>query len=164
MIIEPFDQTRHPVVEITDLLHRAYATLLSMGLKFWATHQPPETTLERLLAGSGFVALHEGRIVGTITYYDKGEGTNCDWYQSPGVCRFGQFAVEPGLQKTGIGSALLETVAQLAKSSGKRELALDTSEQADHLIGYYQKKGFRFVQHLQWHGVNYRSVVLSKTL
>lgn len=162
--IETFSEDRHSVDEITDLLHRSYAKLLDMGLNFWATTQPPEVTLKRLRDGRGFVALQNGRLVGTITYYNEYRGEECAWYQLPPVSRFGQFAVEPELQSLGIGRTLIETATKLARSQGKKELALDTSEQATHLLEYYQKKGFRFIQYMQWDKVNYRSVVLSKEI
>jgi DNA-binding winged helix-turn-helix (wHTH) protein len=43
-------------------------------------------------------------------------------------------------------------------------MALDTSEHADHLISIYKNRGYRFVEHVRWESVNYRSVVLSKVL
>jgi GNAT superfamily N-acetyltransferase len=162
--IEAFSEDRHSVKDITDLLHRSYARLAQMGLNFWATVQPPEVTRKRLLDGQGLVATLGGRIVGTITFYDQFHGEECAWYQLPTVSRFGQFAVEVELQSLGIGRTLIDKVTGLARTAGKKELALDTSEQAAHLLEYYRKKGFRFVQHMQWSGVNYRSVVLSKEI
>jgi DNA-binding winged helix-turn-helix (wHTH) protein len=44
------------------------------------------------------------------------------------------------------------------------ELALDTAETADDLIAFYTRRGYRFVDHVRWDAVNYRSVVLSKRL
>jgi hypothetical protein len=41
---------------------------------------------------------------------------------------------------------------------------LNTSEHAEGLIAMYIRKGFRFVEHVQWDEVNCRSVVLAKTL
>jgi len=52
----------------------------------------------------------------------------------------------------------------LGISSGATELALDTSEGADHLIAWYERKGFRFVEYAQWKGKSYRSVIMSKML
>ena len=51
-------------------------------------------------------------------------------------------------------------------SSGFKEIALDTCEDAESLISYYEKRGYRFVEHVQWDPkiVNYRSVVMSKSL
>ena len=52
----------------------------------------------------------------------------------------------------------------LAISNGAAELALDTSEGADHLIAWYERIGFRIVEYAQWKGKRYRSVIMSKTL
>jgi GNAT superfamily N-acetyltransferase len=77
---------------------------------------------------------------------------------------FGQFAVRPSHQGRGIGTTLLRLVEQRAAEQGVRQLALDTSEHAADLIAFYEVKGFRFVEHVQWSETNYRSVVLAKGL
>jgi hypothetical protein len=58
---------------------------------------------------------------------------------------------------------LLRLVEERAQADGEF-IALDTAEPATHLIRYYEKRGYRFVQHQQWEKVNYRSVILSKRL
>lgn len=151
------------VSEITKLLHRAYKRLLDMGLRFVATAQPEEETRERLFSGESFVAEKDGRIVGTITLYPVSDG-DCEWYGRPGVMHFGQYAVEPELQGAGIGKALLEFVEKRAREQGAKEIALDTSENATHLVELYSARGYRKVGNVKWESVNYRSVILSKTL
>ncbi|HRF60359.1 MAG TPA: GNAT family N-acetyltransferase [Fimbriimonadaceae bacterium] len=152
------------LVALTDLLHRSYKRLADMGLRFVATHQSPETTRERAEEGECWVVEEEGRLIATITVYppDPGDGTR--WYDRGDVAHFGQFAVEPELQAQGIGSMLIELAEERARAFGATELALDTSEQAGHLIDYYEARGFRFIEHVQWRSVNYRSVVMSKTV
>ena len=51
-----------------------------------------------------------------------------------------------------------------AAARGARELALGTAEGAHHLVRWYEKLGFRFVEFMDWSSTNYRSVVHSKTL
>jgi len=162
--IEEFDSSRHSVNEITDLLHRSYKKLLDMGLHFKATMQSSDVTLKRLTSGISYIAKSGKNIVGTISYYDDCPKNNCTWYQNDKVSRFGQFAVDPQFQKKGIGAMLILQVENTARSRGKLELALDTSEKALHLIEYYEKKGFRFIDFTQWDGVNYRSAIMSKGL
>jgi len=58
----------------------------------------------------------------------------------------------------------MDHVESVAKQDGVTELALDTSEKAEHLIRYYTRRGYRFVEHTQWPDVNYRSVIMTKTL
>ena len=153
-----------PIPEITSLLHRAYLELADMSFRYHATWQDDETTLQRLKSGIGFVAEKEGKIIGTATLYLPTGDTDCDWYNKPDVARFGQFAVEPTLQRNGIGSAFLETLASTALEHGFNNLALDTAEGAQHLIDMYKAKGFEFVCYADWDVTNYRSVIMNKQL
>lgn len=163
-VIRKFDESADSINDITDLLHRAYKRLADMGLNFVATYQDAEETRTRLIKGEGFVLYSGEKLTGTITLYKERKKSQCQWYREEGVSYFGQFAVEPGLQNNGIGSRLMEFIEDYAAKSGLKEIALDTSEKAQHLIDYYTKRGYRFVQFHQWDRVNYRSVVMSKKL
>jgi len=57
---------------------------------------------------------------------------------------------------------LLKEVEVEASKNGVEELALDTAEPAIHLIEFYKKRGYRFIEYTQWDEVNYRSVIMSK--
>ena len=149
---------------LTEMLHRAYARLAGMGLRFWATHQNAEVTLKRIEQGECFVAEADGVICGTIVFRDCTRTGGCPWYDRADVASFVQFAVEPGLQAKGLGRRLLDHVEERAIALGVRELALDTAEPATHLVEWYTRLGYRFIEHAQWSHTNYRSVVLSKTL
>ena len=154
-----------PIPEITALLHAAYAPLAAMGFRYTATHQDDDVTRRRLDQGRPRVATLDGRIVATITLYDTPpEVSNSRWYLKSGVWRFGQFAVRPDLQGKGLGRRLMETVEQEAIDGGALELALDTAEGALHLIRWYERLGYRFIEHADWSTTNYRSVILSKSL
>jgi hypothetical protein len=59
---------------------------------------------------------------------------------------------------------LLEEAETWAREQGFAELAVDTAEQATHLIDYYKRRGYCFIETVQWPGKTYRSVVLSKEL
>lgn len=152
------------LVALTALLHRSYKRLADMNLRFTATHQTPEVTRERTEEGECWVVEARGRFVATITVYPPDPGDGGRWYDRRDVAHFGQFAVEPELQSRGIGSRLIELAEHRARQMGAAELALDTSEEATHLIEFYAARGFRFIEHVQWRSVNYRSVVMSKTL
>lgn len=52
----------------------------------------------------------------------------------------------------------------MGEGSRFKELALDTAEQAQHLIALYAGFGYRHVGFVQWPGKVYRSFVLSKAL
>jgi GNAT superfamily N-acetyltransferase len=152
------------IAELTELLHRAYKRLGDMGLNFTAVDQSEETTRNRISDGECFIAEIDGKIVGTITLHLARRSWADGWYEHDGVATFGQFAVEPVSQTNGIGRLLMNHVEQRARQAGAKELALDTAEPAQHLIDYYTRRGYRFIEYRQWEGKTYRSVVLSKTL
>lgn len=156
------------IEELTSLLHASYKRLADMGLKFVATYQTAEYTKNFIKNGECFIIKNEeDKIIATVMYYNspfmKEEDTP-EWYLKDDVAYFGKFAVHPDYQCKGIGGKTMDFVEEYANSKGKTELALDTSEKAIHLIKYYEKRGYRFIQHHQWDVTNYRSVIMSKSL
>src|SRR5688572_25113999 len=154
-------EDRDDLVELTALLHRAYRPLLEMGLNYTATNQDVETTERRAADGICFVAEFENRVVATVTLSFAPVDWINDYYRRPGVWRFGQFAVEPALQGTGVGARLLDYIEAYAAREGASELALDTAVPAQHLIEFYRKRGYVIVDRCQWPGHSYESVVMS---
>lgn len=152
------------VEPLTDLLHEAYAPLAAKGMRYLATHQPPEKTLERLQRGEAYLAFRLNELVGTVTLFREDPTSRCEYYRIPGVFSFGQFAIRPRLQGQGFGSLMMNMLEARAKELGARELALDTSEHATDLIRLYEKRGYRHVAYTQWDVTNYRSVIMSKAL
>jgi GNAT superfamily N-acetyltransferase len=163
IIIRKFDEG-DSYEELTGLLHRAYKKLADMGLKFVATYQSVENTKKHLEKGDCYLAFKDGKMIGTIFYYKHMWRDAPPFYKKETVGLFGKFAVEPALQGTGIGSRMLNFVEDCARKDGKKELALDTSEKALHLVEYYKKKGYKFAQYWQWSATNYRSIIMAKTL
>lgn len=161
--IRPFASS-DSIEELTALLHRAYKQLADIGLRFLATHQDANTTRNRVEAGDCFVAEINGRIIATITFYMPGKSYGSPWLDRPDVGHIGQLAVEPEYQGHGIASRLMHFIEDHARRRGVAELALDTSEKATHLISWYERQGYKFIEHAQWNITNYRSVVMSKTL
>ena len=148
--------------ELTDLLHRAYAPLAAMGLKFIAATQDVEQTRRRIAKGECYVGILAGRIVATINFLPIASTHGTPWLDRPDVCNFQQFAVEPRLQGNGIGRRLIEVCERRARETGATELACDTAEPATALIQLYEHLGFRFIDTTKWPVVNYRSVIMSK--
>ena len=106
--------------ELTTLLHRSYAGLGNMGLNYTAVDQSAETTRERLSHGFAFVAIDpQGRLVGTIVFYPPQLSTGSPWLERPEVAHFGQFAVDPALQRRGIGSRLMDLVEEQARERSR---------------------------------------------
>jgi GNAT superfamily N-acetyltransferase len=157
-------QPTDSVSELTDLLHRAYASLAQAGLRFHAAWQDEEVTHRRIASGECWVAMLDGRIIGTATLRPPGRSRGTPWYERADVAVLGQFAVEPAFQRSGLGTALLKCLEARAQALGAKHVAMDTAEGASHLVRYYQRLGYAFVEHAQWEMANYRSVVLSKLL
>ena len=152
------------ITELTALLHRAYAPLAAMGLRFWATHQSEDDTRKRISQGTCLVAVADNAICGTILFKDAGQTRGCPWYDLADIASIAQFAVEPSLQTKGLGRQLMARAEDLAIATGAQELAHDTAEPAAHLVAWYTRLGYRFIEHAQWQHTNYRSVVLSKPM
>ena len=166
MEIELFVAGRDSLSDITELLHRAYAKLGAAGMNYVAATQSPEITKRRIeRAACCWIAREGAAIAGTIAYYDRAPAEIAPaWYARAGVSHFAQFAVEPRLQRCGIGPALLLAAERRAIADGKTELACDTALPAKHLIAYYGRRGFREVARHRWPHAVYTSVVLSRRL
>ena len=152
------------IEKITQLLHRAYAKLGAMGLNYTAVDQTAEVTASRIAGGHCYVAEWQGALAGTIVVKPTYEVNDCEYFTRAGVAAVHQFGVDPSLQSKGIGRALLATSEQWAMEHGFSELAMDTAEQAQHLISLYARLGYKHVGFVQWPGKVYRSVVLSKAI
>ncbi|WP_226893386.1 GNAT family N-acetyltransferase [Nisaea sediminum] len=163
IVIRPLAET-DSISDLTSLLHRAYGQLARMGLRYMATHQGEDVTRQRAAEGTCLVALSDGKIVGTIIVKDATQTKGCAWYDRPGIASIGQFAVEPDLQAKGLGRRLMDEAEKRAAASGAAEIALDTAEPAAHLVEWYGRIGYRFVEYMQWDHTNYRSVIMSKPL
>lgn len=157
-ILDPAD----PVSELTALLHRAYARLAAMGLRYMATHQSDDVTRDRAASGECWIALADGDIVGTVLFKAAARAGGSPWLDRPEVASLGQFAVLPEWQGTELGAQLLGLVERRAAETGAAEIALDTAESAEHLVALYRRRGYRFIEHAQWSHTNYRSVIMSR--
>lgn len=157
-------QDSDSIAELTSLLHRAYARLGKMGLNYTAVDQSSEVTAQRIRGGNCFVASAGAKLVGTIVVHPTDAENTCEYFTRSGVAAAHQFAVDPEHQAAGIGRMLLQRAERWAKESGFTELAMDTAEQATHLVELYAHLGYRHVAWVQWPGKVYRSVVLSKHL
>ena len=157
-------QPSDSLLEITNWLHRAYARLDAMGLNYTAVDQTPDVTAKRIEGGQCYVVEAEGKLAGTIVVKPTYRENECEYFTKSGVAAVHQFAVDPDIQGKGIGRALLQACEKWAHEHGFRELAMDTAEQAEHLIKLYAGLGYQHVGFVQWSGKVYRSVVLSKAL
>lgn len=162
------------LVELTALLHRAYARLAAMGLNFTATDQSVELTARRIHDGHCIVAVEarsgEDRIVGTVSVCRPCERTREAWteepeaYYEPSTAHFQQLAVDPAAQGRRLGDRLVAACEQWALAHGYRQMVLDTAAPATHLRTRYERLGYRVIDEVQRAGKTYRSVVMRKVL
>ncbi len=150
------------IAPLTALLHRAYARLATMGLRFMATHQAPEVTAERVAQGECLLAYDGNRLVGSILYRPAARTGGSPWLDRAEVASLAQLAVEPGLQSRGLGARLMRWAEARAAEDNTEEIALDTAEPATHLVAWYASRGYRAVETAQWSHTNYRSVIMSR--
>ncbi|MDU5083485.1 GNAT family N-acetyltransferase [uncultured Tissierella sp.] len=158
--------TKDSIEELTQLLNKSYKILADMGLKYVAATQDDSVTLNRVRnAYKCYIGIYQNRIVSTISLYSPEPSDKSSWYSKEFVAKIGQFAVDTELQKYGIGSRMMDIVEEEArKINNVREIALDTAETAYHLIDFYRKREYRYIETIEWGATNYKSVVLSKEL
>lgn len=111
-------QSSDSLLDITHLLHRAYARLGAMGLNYTAVDQTPETTAARMAGGRCYVADIEGKLAGTIVVKPTYAANECEYFTRPGVAAVHQFAVDPATQGQGIGRALLQRLRNMGQRTG----------------------------------------------
>lgn len=163
-----------PIAPITELLHRSYQGQRDRGMDPLAGRQSVEITRQRCYRGQTFVALRPApgapssrfaeRLLGAILFQEREDAAFPPWFLRSDATHFSQFAVDPSLQRGGVGSALLSRVEQETLAIGARELALSMAEPDVPLREYYERRGYRVVQTWQWPYTNYQSLILSKAL
>lgn len=154
------------IAELTRLLNKSYKMLADMGLNYVAATQDENITLKRIGgAYKCYIGIYNNKIAATISLYSPRYSDKSNWYSKDFVAKVGQFAVLPELQKFGIGSKMMDIVEDEAKSiHNVKEISLDTAETAFHLIDFYKKRGYKYIETIRWDTVNYNSVILSKPL
>lgn len=161
------------IQELTELLHRAYAKQVEMGLRPLAGRQDAAMTKKRVFSGECYVAVEHvpkagkqtlQRLVGTILFHEVEESQGPPFFSVPGVSCFSQFAVDPSMQGRGVGLRLLNVMEAHALDVGANELACTMAEPDTDLMNFYLRRGYRLVGHWQWPYTNYRSAILSKAL
>lgn len=163
LVLRRFDPQHDSWEHLTKLLHRAFAKLASLGLHCACVDQTATVTRQRALAGECFVAVCNGRIVGTMTLESLDSESPCEHYRHRHVASLHQFGVDPSWQNRGIGRALLSFASHWAAARGFTQLALDTPFPASHLIAFYRAQGFDLVDVVRFAGRGYDSAILSKS-
>ena len=157
-----FDPARDSYDALTAMLHRAFERLGTMGLNCTCVDQLAALTRARATHGDCYVAVCDGRIVGTMTLYEPDHASPCELYRHDEIASLRQFGVEPAWQARGIGTLLPAFADHWAATRGYAELALDTPQPAAHLITFYRGHGFRIVDFMRFDGKRYDSAILGK--
>lgn len=158
------------MVALTAMIHAAYAPLAARGLRYWATHQSVDDTIERCGRGETWVAEHDGALVATLTLSPPDATVPAGskavpLYDTPGVAKVQQFCVHPAWKGRGLGARMMDHAEDRARQLGAHMVALDTSEQATGLIAMYAARGYTLQGHVDYRPkVNYRSVLLGLSL
>jgi GNAT superfamily N-acetyltransferase len=156
---------------LTELLHAAYASLAAQGWNFTAVDQSVEVTRQRLEGAQAFVAVSEGRLVGTIAV--RGPKSREETYISdpppplytaPGTAILAQLGVHPDWRGQGTAERLIDAAESWARRQGYHRIALDTAEPASALRARYARRGYAEVGTVQWQGKTYRSVLMCRSL
>ena len=98
---------------------------------FAATISTPDQIRERMNEGPIWVALQNGRIVGTVSAVPKAE-----------ALYIRGMAVDPAARRKGLGHELLECVEEFAAHNGFNRLFLSTTPFLSSAIRLYEKHGF----------------------
>lgn len=134
--------------EITELLHAAYREHAERGLEYVACCQSVEETVARVAGGICFVALLDGKLVGTATLHIKRKKAELT-----------QIGIHPYLKKKGIGNRLLDTVINTAEKAGCDMIRCNTAEKALDIVYWYLRNGWRKIGLTSHRTTNYYSIV-----
>jgi GNAT superfamily N-acetyltransferase len=120
IIIQPLNIADREWVSEFMLEHWGSNKAISRGVVYYPQDLP------------GFVALYEREKVGTVTYNNT--GTSCEIVTINSIHPF-----------SGVGTALIEAVRDIALKSGCQRLWLITTNDNMNALRFYQKRGFELV-------------------
>ncbi len=146
------------IPQLRNLLNAAYKRLLNMGLNYNATFQDEGLTAKGLFdGGSVLVVEMAGKIIGTmrIKEMNQVDDRKCLYLS--------RFAVSPDLQKSGLGTVLLNLAERIARRNEFKCMQLDTAQPAKHLVSFYESQGFQVKRPIYYDGKTYVSWILEKT-
>jgi ribosomal protein S18 acetylase RimI-like enzyme len=123
---------------VAELLRAAYAPHAALGLNFTAATVTESLIRERMKRHEVYVLRRGGRIIGTVTLRTKEDEHGVAGYVN-------SLAIEPGLQREGLGGTLLERAEREALRRGLPRMRLDTAKSLTPLIRWYEQRGYRAV-------------------
>lgn len=126
--------TEHDIERIAAVVNAAFEVERPMRL---SGHRTSSQNVGELMAGGNvfFVSEEEGKLLGAVMVRITGT-----------TGYFGMLAVDPSLQKGGIGRALREHAEAYCRERGCREMTLSTGDFRTELLPYYQRAGYSVVK------------------
>jgi GNAT superfamily N-acetyltransferase len=97
----------------------------------------------RMVGGEVLVAVSDGRIVGTVTYFADANEEGVQAAFAPLTAGIRATAVDPDAQGAGIGRTLVEACIERATADGARAIALHTASFMAAAVAVYERTGFR---------------------
>jgi GNAT superfamily N-acetyltransferase len=162
LVIRRFDLERDSMALVSGLLRRATAALAEEGVLRADCAGAGHARLRLGEEEACFVALCNGRLVGTITLREPDPVSACLHYRRADVATFHRFGVDPSLQRQGIGRALLSFGNRWAAAHGYLQLALDMPVIGTALLDFFHAQGFSLIDTVRFAGRDYDSAVLSR--
>ncbi|GAB4099147.1 GNAT family N-acetyltransferase [Sinomonas halotolerans] len=107
-----------------------------------------EDVAYRAARGTVLVAERAGRIVGSVTVMAHGDGF--DQVAREGEFEFRLLVVDPGVQRTGAATALVDDVEARARRAGASAVVLTTGPDWDAAHALYARLGYRRAPELDW--------------
>jgi len=98
VVLRRFDPACDSFEELTQMLHRSFARLGGMGLNCTCVDQSALVTRARAMRGDCYVAVCNGRLVGTMTLYTQDTESVCELYRRDDIASVRQFGVDPAYQ------------------------------------------------------------------
>jgi GNAT superfamily N-acetyltransferase len=147
----------HPVREAASSEFAAVRALVVEGLaqrwgRYEASFNPDLESFESTYGSATvLVATFDGRIVGCgILVRDTEQ-----------IARFVRMSVSAGLQRKGVGSAILEALLERAANLGCKEVVLETTASWVSAVAFYRRHGF--VETMEQDGDQHFHLILNRS-
>lgn len=155
------------------LVNAAFAEYRGTSVNFTGIDQDETETLARMEGRQVWLAFDGRRAAATISLEFKTDSVTPDPDAPDGaagmapvrrVAFISQFAVSPLYKGRGLGTRLLMFAEGVSAEEGAVEVRLSTADSIEHLLRFYDRRGYRPISRTRWPGKTYDSVILGKAL